>query len=263
VGHRHEPVPRQCCAVADGRRPGRGGRLHRRRRRCQQHVPQLPRSPTDAQPAFRILGNGGIGWGPGAAGAIDTFLSRNAAGILQLGTTAAAGTLYLFGSAAGTNELATFVAAEAQARWAVTADGTTSWGAGGASARDTTIGRSAAGQLNVLNKVMEALPAAQTKTVPATFTPDLSAGPVQRCNVTAGGAATLTIAAPTSPPSSIQTAFLVVRIANTGGGTVTLTWNGAFIAGPTLALPASVTNGSRTSPVFFWDGANWQLLSLA
>jgi hypothetical protein len=32
---------------------------------------------TDAQPAFRILGNGGIGWGPGAAGAIDTFLSRN------------------------------------------------------------------------------------------------------------------------------------------------------------------------------------------
>lgn len=217
----------------------------------------------DANPAFKIFGQGTIQWGAGGASAADLVLSRQSAGILALGTTSSSGTLYLFGSAAGTNELATFVAAEAQARWAVQADGTMSWGAGGGSARDTTLGRAAAGQLNLLNKLLEALPAAATVSVPTTFTPGLANGPVQRCNVTAGGAAALTIAAPTNPPSSAQTAFLVIRIANTGGGTITLTWNGAFIAGPTLALPASVATGSRTSPLFFWDGANWQLLSLA
>ena len=103
---------------------------------------------TDTQPRYTQTAGGAISWGPGAAAALDTTLQRNSAGILQLGTTTQPGTLWLFGSAAASNELATFVTTDAQARWAVAADGTTTWGSG-AGARDTTLQRNSAGILQL------------------------------------------------------------------------------------------------------------------
>jgi hypothetical protein len=150
---------------------------------------------------------------------------------------------------------------DTQYRFTMDNNGLKSWGPGGSTAPDTTQARVAAGQILFSNKVLEAHPAAVGVTVPATFTPALGTGPVQRCNVTAGGANTLTIAAPTSPPSATQTAFLVIRISNTGGGLVTYAWNAAFVGGSTLALPPSVASGNKTSSLFFWDGANWQILA--
>lgn len=149
------------------------------------------------------------------------------------------------------------------ARWTCDSNGNLQWGPGGSTALDTTIARSAVSQLKISNNVVLALPAVGSGTVPTTFTPNLSNGPTQRFSVTAGGAAALTIAATSNPPSSTSTCLMVVRIANTGGGTITLSWNAAYVAAQTVALPASVANGASITCLFVWEGTVWRILVAA
>jgi hypothetical protein len=242
-----------------------------------------------ARQNVNLPSNGAIVWG--SAG--DTTLTRQFAGGVTVNgsfTTNSSG----FGAGGGGNAgiyidsggrvqgtstatinfLATSRTTDTQFRWVVDNTGLISWGPGGSTAPDTTLARSAAATLTLTGslivsatcqqtKSFEGLPAAVGVSVPATFTPAVATGLTQRCNVTAGGAATLTIAAPTSPPSATQASLLVIRVGNTGGGAVTLAWNAAFVAGPTLALPASVANGSKMMALFVWDGANWQLQAVA
>lgn len=197
---------------------------------------------------------GVMAWGPGGSTAQDTTLLRNQAGILQLGTTTQSGSLFLFGSAAGTNELATFVAAEAQARWALTADGTMSWGPGGAGARDTTLARSSAGILNVNAKTVEASTSG-SQAGGTTWTPSLGNGFVQRVNVTSTG--TLTIGSPGTPPANTS-ALLLLIIHNASGGTITLSWNASFGGS---ALPTAPANGAGIVSTFYYNPglAKWCL----
>lgn len=137
------------------------------------------------------------------------------------------------------------------------------WGVGAGSATDTTLSRAAAAELVVNGKLLEGF-LASSGTVPTTWTPALGSGLYQRFNVTAGGAATLTIGAPTAAPSASQSSLLVLKIANTGGGTVTLTWNAVFQSLGTTVLPASVANGGTSVCLFAWDGSTskWSLLSV-
>jgi hypothetical protein len=191
----------------------------------------------DANPRFYITIDGTMNWGLGGAVGTDTNLYRKSANNLQTDGSFWAGiSLVLAATAAGTLYFS--------------------------AALDTYMTRNAAGLLGLNAKLFEGNPALTTVTVPATFTPNLATGLIQRVNVSAGGASTLTIGAPTNAPVSSQTSLLVVQIANNGGGTITIAWNAAFVGGSTLALPASSATGTTRDVLFVWDGANWRILSI-
>lgn len=94
----------------------------------------------------------------------------------------------------------------------------------------------------------------------ATVTPDASNGSWQTITVTNSTA--FTIAAPPNPPSSSNTAELVIEVLNSSGGAMgAITWNAAFVF-PT----GSWTNPASTKKRFArfeWNGVNWICTSLA
>jgi hypothetical protein len=104
-------------------------------------------------------------------------------------------------------------------------------------------------------------------TVPTSWTPNLSVGLWHRATVTAGGANTLTINSPSNPmPAGNLSALLHIKVNNSGGGGVTLSWSAAangFEAAQVTALPTSVANGAQMTATFVWDPFNgkWQIIA--
>lgn len=87
-------------------------------------------SSGDAQPAFRVLGDGRHEWGPGASTTPDVTLQRSAAGILQLGLSNQRGRLKVNGQTAGDVTFETLVGSDAFSRLWVTAGGKIEMGPG-------------------------------------------------------------------------------------------------------------------------------------
>jgi hypothetical protein len=87
-----------------------------------------------------------------------------------------------------------------------------------------------------------------------TVTPNAAAGRWQLLTVTDGVA--FTIAAPTNPPASNQTAELVIGVLNSSGGAMgVITWNAAFVfAGLSWTNPLSTKHRYAR---FEWNGSNW------
>jgi hypothetical protein len=118
----------------------------------------------DAQPAFKIVGDGTHSWGPGGATAPDTVLGRTTVGRLQLNGTgfwmnggafralsAAASDGFNYRPAtAGGALIDSLVGAEGFSRFWIDANGKLSWGTG-AGAQDATLQRTAANTLTVNN----------------------------------------------------------------------------------------------------------------
>jgi hypothetical protein len=194
---------------------------------------------TGANPNFQVDTNGVLHWGPGGATAVDTNLYRLSANNLQTDGSFFAGNSIVADAASGGNRL--YV--------------------GGA--LDAYFARQAASILALNTKITEGAAQANV-TVPVTWTPGLSSGLFQKFSVTAGGANTLTMAAPSNNPVGSTTAFLVLRVANTGGGTVTLSWNAAYTALGVTTLPANVGNGQTSTMLFIFDpnAGKWCLLAV-
>lgn len=95
--------------------------------------------------------SGKLQWGPGAAVAVDTNLYRTAAGVLKTdGQLNAVGANFGFQynpAAVGGYGFQSLIAAEANPRFRIAADGKHDWGAGGATAVDTNLYRAAAATL--------------------------------------------------------------------------------------------------------------------
>lgn len=100
----------------------------------------------EANARFRFSSDGTLAWGIGGATATDTSLSRVGAGVLALGNSAQAGTLRIYGAAAGGGVFASYVTTDANGRFVLNADGKISWGPGSA-VSDTTLYRSGVGVL--------------------------------------------------------------------------------------------------------------------
>lgn len=106
----------------------------------------------DTQPAFKILGDGRIDWGPGGATALDTYLARVGPNALYTpGALTVAGVLsilsiYAGSAAAGQPILQARASGDTQNRFNLGNDGLHTWGSG-ALAGDTTLYRMGAGQL--------------------------------------------------------------------------------------------------------------------
>lgn len=100
----------------------------------------------DTSERFNIQGTGAMAWGPGNA-TQDTSLSRNAAGVLQLGTTTQAGRLLVIGSAVGGILYSGRVTTDSNDRFQVGGDGKITWGPGNA-VSDTQMGRGGANTIN-------------------------------------------------------------------------------------------------------------------
>lgn len=94
----------------------------------------------DAQPAFRISGDGTLNWGTGGASATDTSFGRVVAGFVG-GTSGVAVT-----RAAATTAYAAATTGDTVNRWVVATSGTLSWSSGSAVA-DCSFGRLAASVL--------------------------------------------------------------------------------------------------------------------
>jgi hypothetical protein len=95
----------------------------------------------DAQPTWRVLGSGRQEWGPGGINALDTFMYRGGAGVVQVDGTFAANnpTANLFG-------FSTKVSTDAQWRWGVEASGKM-WFGSGAATQDVNLYRASANKL--------------------------------------------------------------------------------------------------------------------
>lgn len=95
----------------------------------------------DSQDRLQVGADGKLSWGSGAAAA-DAVLSRAGAGTLGVGA-------LLQASRAATTDgvVSSLVGADTVERWRAYADGRQEWGPGGATARDTTLYRNAAGEL--------------------------------------------------------------------------------------------------------------------
>lgn len=96
----------------------------------------------DTQPAFRILGDGDLEWGAGGSTAPDTNLYRNAANNLKTDDT-----LDIDRPLTTDYALRVRAAAEANARFRISAGGVLDFGAGGGSEADTNLYRGAANLL--------------------------------------------------------------------------------------------------------------------
>jgi len=103
----------------------------------------------DAQPAFRILGNGRHDWGAGGANPTDTNLYRKSPGnlasdgALWLASGGAGNGIVFNPTGAGGNAIQTIWGAETQPRWRSDTNGVLAWGPGGTTAPDTNLYRSA------------------------------------------------------------------------------------------------------------------------
>src|SRR5215472_3976832 len=121
----------------------------------------------ESQPRLIVLGDGRHQWGPGGATPADTYLYRNGANSLKTdggfwvggnavayggvysqygNTSAASGFIFNPGAAVG-NSLIVQVQGEANPRFVIDVNGKHNWGAGAASALDTNLYRSSAGQV--------------------------------------------------------------------------------------------------------------------
>lgn len=109
----------------------------------------------DANPTWRVLGDGSMQWGPGASAALDLTLARDGAGnliVLGPGGTSSggfyAGPIWAFDTDTLTD--AAFLASlwsDNNARYRVNQDGKTQWGDGTAPSWDTNLYRQSAGVL--------------------------------------------------------------------------------------------------------------------
>lgn len=116
----------------------------------------------DANSRLQIDSNGKIEWGPGGATAVDTSLYRSGVGTLTIpGSLIVAGSLSTSSSGVYYNPatatgypLTSIKQGDANAWFSIRYDGYMSWGAGGASATDTGLYRSAAYTLRV-SEVLE------------------------------------------------------------------------------------------------------------
>lgn len=101
----------------------------------------------DTQPAFQINGNGTILWGAGGSVAADVQLSRNSAGILQLGSGAAAAQRLLVYCGSSSNVALDVRAVTGdQTRFSALGDGRLQWGPGN-TATDANLYRAGVGSL--------------------------------------------------------------------------------------------------------------------
>lgn len=96
----------------------------------------------DSQDRFQAQADGKLLWGPGNA-TQDAVLFRETANTLATTDTL----LRIYRGSTSNNALAVRVTGDTQSRWFMNADGTMAWGAGGGSATDTNLYRSAADTL--------------------------------------------------------------------------------------------------------------------
>jgi hypothetical protein len=108
---------------------------------------------TDANPAFKLTGDGKLQWGAGGAFALDTNLYRSNTGALQTdgrlavaGSDALGANLYVKSALTTTLAFGTSVTTDAQFRFNVRGDGKLEWSPGN-SAQDTNLYRVAAATL--------------------------------------------------------------------------------------------------------------------
>lgn len=203
------------------------------------------------------------------ASGFDTFVATPSSANLRALLTDETGTgiAYFVGGALGTPSSATLTNATGLPVSGITASTSTALGVGSLNighASDTTVARSAAGQLTI--EGVQILTATNTVTVTnkrpqprtssstsnATLTPDLSvAHKFFRTTQTTG----LTIAAPTGTPVIGET----IEIRVSAAGAQTLTMNAAFIAFG-AAFPASLTAGKDLLITASYNGTNWATL---
>jgi len=172
-----------------------------------------------------------------------------------------------------TGEFASFCTAAVQAfaagaitdtvqRWSVDSNGQMVWGAGGASAVDLRIKRAAAGILaidqngagkgNIRGGFQSSAPG-----LPATFTPDLGYMFNRVAPINVSG--TLTIAAPTNPPSTDASGVIFVAIKSPVGA-LTVAWNAVY-----TGASGGPGSGAGTVYMFVWDPgtSKWILIASA
>lgn len=207
--------------------------------------------------------DGVISWGPGGAAAVDTNLYRS--NISQLKTddvfVAAAG--FISQVAGGNNAYRNYLlSTDAQPSFSILGTGALSWGPGGASALDASLSRLAAGLLVIggsagLGNYIGG-GASNNSGGPATLTPDVGRLFNRYNLINASG--TFTIAAPTNPPSTVQSAFFFLCIHNASGGAVTLSFNAAYAQA--LSTPA---NGLGFIGLYVWNPgtSKWNLVASA
>ena len=102
-------------------------------------------APADANPAWRVYGDGKMQWGPGGASAPDVNLYRSAAGVLRTDASVLAGVQFNGSNAAGGGTcFSAQISGDATPRVALLAGGSAAWGLGGAGGYDTWLYRWAA-----------------------------------------------------------------------------------------------------------------------
>jgi hypothetical protein len=87
-------------------------------------------------------------------------------------------------------------------------------------------------------------------------TPDVSIGLIQFIRTLTGSSGTLTINEPINNVSEGDT--LQFNISNTSGGSITLSWNAAFVRNANF--PTSLTNGQRVTLMATRMGSTWYLM---
>jgi hypothetical protein len=145
-------------------------------------------------------------------------------------------------------------------RWQVDSNGNVSWGIGGSSAPDLRILRGGAGILaidqsgagkgNIRGGSQASAPG-----LPATFTPDLGYMFNRVAPINVSG--TLTIAAPTNPPSTAQSGFLFIAIKSPVGA-LTVAWNAAYVD-----VSGGPGSGAGTVCMFVWDPGTSKWICIA
>lgn len=243
---------------------------------------------------FQISGDGTLYWGPGT-GAFDAQIGKAGASMLNvsgisgplsaasLGVSSYLAVPYNIGFGAGgnagvyidsggrlqstsganINALAASITGDSQFRFTLQSQtGAISWGPGGSTAPDVQLGRGGGGIISVGSAIYSGAGNAflGLKAVSqgggTTYTPDGSYM-VHRVNVTSTGV--LTLAAPTTPPPTAQSALMVLIVHNASGGTITYSWNAAYSPTPSSTGPV---NGTGATFLLAWSGATskWEVL---
>jgi hypothetical protein len=91
----------------------------------------------------------------------------------------------------------------------------------------------------------------------ASVTPDLSQGNYFAYTYSLGPG-TVTVNAPSNPPTGSQSAAVFLDFRNTSGGVLTYAWDGIYL-GPGTTLPATTGPGASVRMMFVWNGTNWIL----
>lgn len=116
------------------------------------------------------------------------------------------------------------------------------------------IGGTGAAFLQTGGGIVSGANADQTIGSAGTFTPDLSQGNFQSATMATAGATTMTIAPVVNRPTGTFTAYLTIRIHNSGAsGGVTITWGANYDGSTSNALPTSVLAGHFAWVTFIWD----------